>query len=177
MNFFRTAFLSLMIVTTLFHSQQSKAATGAIVAAPAAVTAGLYIAGSGLGIYAIGNVLDFTLLRHDDYKGVFGLLSLIAAIPVAVIGLVVLDGEQEVKFGSLTKAEAGKLQFTTSEFQAYNAELDQLNSLASYVDEEVARDGKVSAEESASLWSELKDAVSPEAFTALVKVNAQIYHH
>lgn len=166
--------LTLTMTAILFSSKPSQAAIGSIIAAPAMVTAGVVVAGGAVGAQVAFTALDF-LTSPSDVKGA-SLWALFLSVPLAGLGLLILEGEQTMQFAPLSKAEAQKLGVNSQERAAYNSELDQLNALAEYVDQEISKDGKADLDESVTLWNEVKTAVSPEAFSTLVKVNAQIYH-
>ena len=174
MKILKALFLSLMIMTITLHSRPSQAAVGALAAAPAAVTAGLYIIGTGGAIGAAGLIVE-TAQDAGGWAAFF--FVILIALPVAALGLIVLEGEQSMNFAPLDAQAAKTLGVTSSELSAYNTELDQLNALAEYVDMEVIKDGEPTANKAAAIWNDVKDAVSPQAFSALVKVNSQLYNH
>lgn len=171
MKTLKSLFLALTITLTMTVSRPSQAAIGAIFS-PALVTAGLYIAGAGVGVTGIAFVLG---AGGDDRTQLDALGVGILGILGAVLGLVILDDTQTVAFSPLARSEARNLKLTELEYNSFNAEVDQINALAAFVDSELERMSKPTKEDSAALWSEVKDALSPEAFTALVKVTSQIY--
>jgi hypothetical protein len=167
MKLLRTLILSLSLISIGFHSQESKAAVG-LVAAPALISAGVVLTALG----GAGTVAICKNASGDAGLFVAGLVFFIT-LPMAAIGLVLLDGEQTMQYASLSIADAKKLSLSSYEHSAYNSEIDQLNNHASYVQEEVSRDGKATAEEAADVWGQVKDTVSVDAFNAFVKVNKQ----
>lgn len=90
------------------------------------------------------------------------------------VGLIVLDGEQQVHFSPLNKFDATKMQITESERVSFNSEIDQVNALTSFVNEEVVRLQADRPEVAAQIRNEVKDSVSSETFSAMVKVAGQL---
>lgn len=172
MKSLKTLFVVFSLICMTLHSRPSQAAVGAIAAAPAAVTAGLYIAGAGGAAFAGGIVLDYSE-NAGGWAAFF--VTLFVAIPLGVLGLIVLEDEQALEFATLGAAEAQKLGVTQTELRAFNNEIDQINALAAYVDAEVSKDEKPSKEFAAQVWEEVRDEISPDAFSGLVKVNNQLF--
>lgn len=168
MKTLRLFVLSLALVSVLFHSKPSQAAVGAIAGVPAIVTGGIVIAGGAAGLQVVFTTIDL-LTSPSDVKGA-SLWLLFLSVPLTLLGLVILEDDQSANFSPLTQEAARKLQISPKELKAYNDEIDELNSLAQFVDSNITREGKEGLQESAALWGDIKDAVSPEAFSALVKV-------
>lgn len=169
MKTLKSLFLALTIVLTMTASKPSQAAIGAIFS-PALVTAGVVVAGSGGVVFGIGAL---TPCQAESCLGNLGPMMLGGLI--ALLGLVILDDKQTVAYTILNTADARKAGLNPIELQSFNAEVDQINALAAYVDSELERMNKPTKEDSAALWSEVKDTLSPEAFSGLVKVTSQIY--
>jgi hypothetical protein len=108
----------------------------------------------------------------DSLACLLGLMLAAAiAAPIMAVGLLIMDAENTIQLVPLDAAAARKLNVTAAERQAYNAELHELSALSAFVAETVGPQGTL--EESVAVWSEVKDAVSPEAFSALAKVYSQ----
>jgi hypothetical protein len=93
--------------------------------------------------------------------------------PVVAIGLVMLDGEQQVEFRELSKAEANKLGVTATDLEIYNSEVDQANMLMADVKAELSKIEKPSVEDSGVAWSGVKDLVSPATYATMQKIVSQ----
>lgn len=157
---------ALLTVTTLSASKPSQAAVGAFVAAPLLI-AGVVVAGGGVVTYAIGSK------DCDDQYGLCkGLWQLFMA-PVVLIGLVMLDGEQQVAFNELSSAQASKLGISEADLAIYNSEVDQVNMLAADVKSELSQLKKPTLKDSAAAWSNVKDLVSPETYAVMIKIAEQ----
>ncbi len=95
-------------------------------------------------------------------------------IPLAV-GMIILDSEQEFSYSGISAADGAKLALTPDEIVSFNNEIDEVNFLVSYVSSEAAKMEKPTSEEVVVIWNGVKDAISPEAFSAMQKVTAQLY--
>lgn len=165
---------TLLVVFSLFcmtlHSRPSQAAVGALVASPAVVVAGLYVAGTGAVVTGVVTVMDI----QGEGGGLFAFLTLMFVTgPIMLLGLLVLDDEQALEFAPMEPAQGRKLGLSSDELLAYNNEIDQINALAAFVDAEVSKDEKPSREYAAELWTDVKSELSPAAFSGLLKVNNQ----
>lgn len=157
----------LLTVVTLTQSKPSQAAVGAAVSTPVLVV-GIVIAGGG-------TVMTLSTLNEcrGQSTGLCTGLTLIVMTPIILLGLVILDGEQQVEFRELSKAEAAKLEVSSAELSVYNSEVDQANMLVADVKAELSKIAKPSAEDSASAWSKVKDLVSPATFSVMQKIVSQ----
>lgn len=176
MKTLKSLFLALTITLTMTASRPSQAAIGAIFS-PALVTAGvvmLKVGGVGIGasvIYIVAGPNKWTGSKLENAAMTAGLLGWVSAF----LGLVVLDDEQTVAYSPLHLDEAKKIGLSEVELANFNAEVDQVNALAAFVDSELANMEKPTQRDSAELWLEVKDTLSPEAFSALIKITNQIY--
>ena len=93
--------------------------------------------------------------------------------PVILLGLVVLDGEQEVQFRELNRSEAAKIGISAQELAVYNSEIDQANMLMADVKSELSKIEKPTAKDSAAAWVGVRDLVSPETFASMQKIVSQ----
>lgn len=169
----RALVFGLIAGIILLTSNDTKAAVGAIVAAPVVVTTGLIIAGTG----TVGTAASvFAYNGTDDQSASLGyfFLALIAGA-VAVLGIIVLDEEQAMSYAEISKKEGLKIGLTNEEIHSYNSEIDQVNALASYVDTQMADLKKPTTEDAKVVWEEVSQAVSPETFSAMQKITAKIY--
>lgn len=164
MKSLRSFLFVLLAVCTFTASTPSKAAVGLGFASPVTIITGAVIAGGGA----------VSVLASDKAPDLgSGLLMFFGGIAAAIIGVVVLDGEegQLMAFATLSSNEARALKITSAEAQAFNRELDQINALAAFVDYEVAQMKGATAQDAANVWNDVKTEVSPDAFSALVKVS------
>ncbi len=170
MNKLRIFFAVLLTVVTLSHSKPSQAGVGALVATPVLI-AGLVIGGAGL----IGTTIGIAKCnkRPSDSAAWCGLFVLLVGAPVMLIGLIVLDGEQEVQFRELDSQEASKLGISESDLAVYNSEVDQTNMLMADVKSELSRIKNPTAQDSKNAWSSVKDLVSPATYTIMQKIASQ----
>lgn len=167
MNKFRLFIAALLTVVTLSHSKPSQAAVGAFVGAPLLI-AGVVVAGGGAITYALGK----DQCGSNEYGLCSGLWGLFTA-PIILIGLVLLDGEQQVAFGELSPEQAKSLGVSAADAAIFNAEVDQVNMLMQDVKEELSQIKKPTVNDSAAAWSNVKDMVSPETFAVMKKIAEQ----
>ncbi len=170
MKSFKAFLFAVVTATMLFNSQPSKAAVGAIVAAPAVVVGGLVAAGLG------GSALFFgtDLFDHCPNTCEGGVVAGLLGITMIGLGVILLDGEQEIQFSTLNSKQARALGISAAELSSFNSEIDQANFLMSYVKDEVVGLKTTNFEESAKIWNEVKDQVSPETFSAMAKISSQL---
>ena len=163
MSFVKSAFLSFALILALAVPRPSQAAVGLAVNMPALVVSGIVtLSGASVGglagaIFEDGDVLRISLL-------------------LGFIGIILLDGEQEMAFAPLEAAGAQKLHISALELESYNREIDQVNALASYAAEELAKLHNPTAEDSKMIWQRLQTEVSPETFSTLTKIVTQSKH-
>lgn len=176
MKTLKSLFIALTVTLTMTASKPSQAAIGAIFS-PALVTAGLYIAGGSAAASATGFLATEVIpgCSWDNECGSTTIAIGIYGILGAILGLVILDDEQTVAYTTLSSKEAMKAGLNPFELRGFNTEIDQINALAAFVDTELERMQKPTKEDSANLWREVKDSLSPEAFSGLIKVTNQIY--
>ncbi len=168
MNKLRVFVAVLLTVVTLSHSKPSQAAVGAIVSAPVLI-AGIAIAGTGV----IGTAIYSSKCGNGDLNEICKVFILIIGVPIILVGLAVLDGEQELAFRELNVSEAAKIGASQSELEIYNSELDQANMLMADVKSELSRIKNPTAQDSKNAWSAVKDLVSPATYTVMQKIASQ----
>ncbi len=157
----------LLTVVTLTHSKPSQAAIGAAVSTPVLIV-GIVIAG-GAGVVTLSTLHGC----RGDSSGLCAGLTILLLAPIVLLGLVVLDGEQQVAFRELNSTEAATLNVSASDLAAYHSEIDQANMLVADVKAELSKIEKPSAADSASAWGKVKDLVSPATFSVMQKIVSQ----
>jgi hypothetical protein len=98
---------------------------------------------------------------------------------LGAFGLLLLDGAQNqtVAFDTLTAPQAAKLDIAPAQMDAYNHELAEINAIRETIQGDVL--GRVQKGDTVlesqihSMWTSYQSILSPEAFSALVKVSAQ----
>ncbi|MES2527463.1 MAG: hypothetical protein V4598_10265 [Bdellovibrionota bacterium] len=170
MNKLKAFFAILLTVVTLTHSKPSQAAVGLFTGGSVAVV-GLAVIGTGV----VGGWIATEIVTDgcSDLGCLIGIVPFIAGLAVAAIGVVILDGEQTVEFKELDKVAAKKLGINELERASFNAELDEANMLLAEVASEMTKIQKPTAQDSVSAWSQVKDMVSAETFSAMQKIAAQ----
>lgn len=168
MNKIRLFIALVLTVVTLSQSKPSQATVGAFVAAPVLI-AGLAITGTGV----IGTAIYASKCGNGDLNELCKVFILMLGIPVIAVGLIVLDGEQEIAFHELTNAEAAKIGVSNDELAVYNSEIDQANMLMADVKSELSKIAKPTAQDSASAWSSVKELVSPATYATMQKIASQ----
>lgn len=167
MKHVRSFIFILMAFITLMSSKPSQAAVGAMVGSPVVVTAGILVAGGGV----TAAVVDLT--TPGQWTGIF---ALFVGLPLLLLGVLILDGEQSLSFAPLSAEDAKKLGVTSSERKSFNAEIDQINALASHVDAELTEMKSEDPAVAGALWTEVKEMITPESFSALVKVSKNLHN-
>lgn len=157
-------FAILLTVVTLTHTKPSQAAVGALVSVPVLVV-GLAISGGGV-------LWTHKLMRDCGGDGLCGLAILITG-PIILLGLIVLDGEQDVQFRELSNEEAKKIGISKADLAVYNSEVDQANMLMADVKAELSKFAKPTAQDSVNAWSSVKELVSPSTYSTMQKIVSQ----
>ncbi len=161
MNKIKVLFAILLTVVTLTHSKPSQAVVS--VATGGAATVGLYMIGGGvLGTAYVGSTCS-------EIGCIVGIIPL----AFAAIGLLVLEGEQEMEFQSINAQSAAKIGLTEEERLSFNEELDQANMLLEEVDAKMSQLKYASPQDSVNAWNSVKDLVSPATFSAMIKIASQ----
>lgn len=171
MKLLKSSLLALVAVLMLSTAKPSQAAVGALTANPALALTGLKVTGGGAALLGIGMMAG----RADNsMMGMAGLMPGVIGLALAGVGLIILDENQGVSFDELTQEQAQKIGLSSSELEQFNSEIDQVNALASHVDAELSLLSNPSVEDSAAIWASIKDAVSPETFSAMQKISSQL---
>jgi hypothetical protein len=100
--------------------------------------------------------------KDDPYYGsaVFGVA--LSSIWLA-FGVIMLDDQGDFKFSALSESSAKKLQIPARSLAIYNSEVEELNTLA----ESIAQDleGASDVKKAKAAWEAYSNYVSPETFT------------
>lgn len=168
MNKLKAFIAVLLTIVTLTHTKPSQAAVGALVSTPVLI-AGLVVGGAGL----VGTAIGVSKCGNGESSGLCGAFMILIGAPVMILGLVLLDGEQQVEFRELSKAEAKKLEISSADLEVYHSEIDQANMLIADVKAELSKIAKPTAQDSEKAWSSVKDLVSPETFATMQKIVSQ----
>ncbi|MFT6071122.1 MAG: hypothetical protein ACJAT2_002111 [Bacteriovoracaceae bacterium] len=158
----------LLLSLALLVSMRAHAITGLVSDSDGMATAGLVM----MDISQIV-VVDTTVYRTWRSRTVYRTVRVFTYVPLFLAGLVLLDDNGKMTFGELEADKASEAGITTDEVIAYNAELEELNAIKDMVSSEVAEmegSKEVRAEAAKGLWTEYKDYVSADAFSALVKL-------
>lgn len=161
-------FAVLLTVATLSHSTPSQATVGIFTVTPVLI-AGLAITGGG----AIGTAISAGKCSTGEAQGLCQALMIILGIPVLALGLIVLEGEQEIAFRELNSAEAEKIGVSSNDLEIYNSEIDQANMLMADVKTELSRMNKPTAKDASKVWNDVKELVSPATYSTMQKIATQ----
>lgn len=145
--------LSLLITTGLTQSTNAAIATVAVISG--AYAEGLKFALLGLGWVYAGNAFNNTSKK----------LSLIGV----VTGAILLDESlSNISFQKISPVQAKESGLTLQEMISYNLELEEINLVFSEVVSELSENP--SKENAKNVWAEYQNALSADAFSALVKL-------
>jgi hypothetical protein len=166
---FKSTLLALVAVATLTASRPSQAGVAGLVAFSASVNA------AGLVIYGgatVGGLASFVAASKSTSPATkVGLI----ALGVALLGFVALDDEQGLSFNEVSEQQAAQLGLSASEMESFNSEIDQVNALSVHVTSQMVSLSSPTVEDSVAAWGSVHDSVSPEAFSAMQKITAQLY--
>ena len=159
----KNLFVAILITCSILVPKPAKAFI-----VPGGYAVGLALAQVGmvsLGVVVFGQALT----RPGIPKAPWWML-----IPI-VAGFVILDGEQEFSYVPLSEEDAEKLKIGQEELENFNQEIDQVNAVVEHVSVQLSEMENPTKEDSINIWKDVKDSLSPEAFSALQKVTAQLY--
>jgi hypothetical protein len=162
-----TCLLALVILFAALQPRRSEAAVGLALSSTVLTVMGAVVSGGGV-------VAGVGISRLPGDTTLTALLGLLIGGAILGFGVIVLDGEQVVHYSALTPAEARRLGLSASELRQFNRELDQINALAAFVQAELSATQTDSVDAAAEVWSEVKNELSAEAFSGLVKVSRQL---
>ncbi|MGK5089062.1 hypothetical protein WDW86_16010 [Bdellovibrionota bacterium FG-2] len=160
---------SVFLVTSTLVPQKSYALVAVATADAPVVLGGVAVSALGWGLVVGGA----SKLNKGDGRG--GLVFLVGAM-ITGMGLIMLDeeGGQRVQFAELDTAHAEALGVSVPSLEKYNQELDELNAISNSISAELATYESPTIEDSAKLWKEYRENLSPETFEVVVKVVSQI---
>jgi hypothetical protein len=161
MNLFKSTLLAFFTVTILSTSGPAKAVVGLISGTVPLAISGLVMGAGGLAATEI----------YAKQQNVF--LAMAGALTSAV-GVILLDDGQNFHFHKVSQTEGNKIGLTSAEVASFNSEIDQVNALASHVGSELSGLTNPTVNDSVAIWASVKDAISPETFTAMQKISAQL---
>lgn len=152
----KKTFTSLALSAGIFFSTMpsAQASVVAFLGQPAtAVAAGL--------VYLTGGVVISS--HHGVQTGAEGWGGRILrnmSTPVAIIGLVILDGDQagEMSFTKVPLTSSSHQRFSKDEINTYNRELSQLNAIQQTLTREVANNPRTDIN---ARWAQLATKLSP----------------
>lgn len=151
---------SVAIALTLVFApvQKSEAAVG-LIAAPAVIVVGGVVAAVG-GVLTIDAFAEGPICTAPGFDGILScLFTGVVGLSLAGVGLLILDGEQELAFAEANSSMKHLKGVSAEEIAVYNSELDQLNAINAEITAEVKADKSVDAK---ARWSEMSSLVSPE---------------
>ena len=102
-----------------------------------------------------------------------GLVPGLIGAALGVIGIIVLEESQSMSFDQISQEDALKIGLSSIERTQFNSEIDQVNALAFHVDSELSGLANPTVNDSVNIWDSVKDAVSPETFSAMLKIASQ----
>jgi hypothetical protein len=169
---FKALFLSFSIAFCLISSRPASANISLSYLSFKGVMIGLAISGASLGA-GYGGV-QLVKKKNIPLKILGGSIVVVSAFGL-LFGLVGLDGQelQPVQFKQLTEDEAQNLMISDEERHKFNDELDQVHFLIQDISKRLSKLENATGSDAAILWDELKETISPEAFSALVKISNQ----
>lgn len=137
-----------------------------------------FVAGFGLDAVSIAGA-DIAVATGTCHLG--DGLCLDSAI-TAILGSILLDaqGQPTLTFEAMTDAAAQQMGVSVSEQQAFNQELDQVNSIAETIqqDTHARMAGQMSVKQASQIarteWVQAEVALSPEAASAVEKVRQSL---
>jgi hypothetical protein len=165
----RILFAVLLTVVTLTHSKPSQAAVSIFTGGATAIV-GLKVIGVGV----VGGLTGMAVVGANcDGECLEPIIPFILGTLVVALGVVILDGEQQIEFQELNAKKASLLGVTKAERESFNSELDQVNMLLKEVAENMTSLEEPTAQDSVAAWNGVKDLVSPLTFSAMTKIASQ----
>lgn len=161
----KATLLALTLASTLSMPRTSEASISLLTLnGPLAIKGLATFLASG---YA-GATLETTSARIPAHRTLYT-LSVIGFF----VGAIILDGNQSLSFTELSEQDAAKLNLSSLELESFNAEVDQANALLAQAEAELSELSDPSLADSLSVWSTLKETVSPETFSVMQKITSQ----
>ena len=160
-----TLALAFIFTITMAPVQKAEAAIGAIAGATTAVTGGGVVAASSTGVWG------GTWLSHNY---IIITLAAFILVPLAAIGLLVLDDETSIVYEQLSDEQAQNLGVSPKQQMIFNAEIDEVNAVREMVEAEVAQLEKEEANLVPGIWDQYREDISSEYFEVLEAISTQI---
>ena len=161
--------VSMILATAI--PRRSEAGLGALLAAPAVITIGA-VTGGVAAAAAIGGLIAFN--GKNEVGVIVGFVVMFYGAIGSVLGLVILDDHSSnLELEALRDEHAAALGISTTETQAYNQELDEINAAKKTIEAEVRAMEKPSIDHAQKRWQEMRGNISPDAFSALEKISAE----
>jgi hypothetical protein len=156
-----------------------------VLAGPVGVVVGGVVGGvTGVGDAVLNHhsLTDEFSNSSDDAQVPFGAAvttGVVTIVIVAGLGVIAMDGKpaQSVELQPLSAAEGLKLNLSEKEIASYNYELDSARNVLDQAASQFKELKNPTREDSARIWQSLKGSVSPETFTAMGHVLAQMAKH
>jgi hypothetical protein len=175
-----TLFIAAIMAFTAMTAapKRAEAALGILgLGTPAGIP--LIIAGGAVSSVAI--FVDWLGLSDCVFNGACAddpnfLPYFLTALGLTLGGVLLLDEEsgQTLRFQAVTTAEANTLGLTSGEESAFNVEIDEVNAVSQSVGAELKAMKKPGVADSKALWEKYRAELSPEAYSAVGKVSANM---
>lgn len=118
-------------------------------------------------------VVDERVRRSRGRRVVYTTVRVVTYVPLFIAGLVILDDNGKMTFGELEADVAIEAGISKEEALSYNSELEEVNAIKDIISSKLVKvtgTKKIKAEAAKVLWTEYQEYVSPETFSALVKL-------
>lgn len=165
MKCLKRAIVSCALVATMVAP--ARAAVGITFAAPLAVVAGV----AAMGVSAGAAYGGYRLIKNG--KTAVGIAVLVVSAAGGYFGFLLMDGQQEAKFGELSSEGASQLGISASELAIYNSEVEQVNAIAREIGSELAAQNSDSADRARDLWMEYGTQLAPETMKTVIAIAQQ----
>lgn len=165
MKCFKKAIVSCALIATMVAP--ARAAVGITFAAPLAVVAGV----AAMGVSAGAAYGGYRLIKNG--KTAVGIAVLVVSAAGGYFGFLLMDGQQEAKFGELSPEGASQLGISASELAVYNSEVEQVNAIAREIGSELAAQNSDSADLARDLWMEYGTQLAPETMKTVIAIAQQ----
>jgi hypothetical protein len=122
-------------------------------------------------LIAAGGVYDMVKIGEEGNKKA-SFKRFMRGLGVFCLGVVLLDeqGKTMPVYVPLSAERAAEIGLTHSEAEGYNSEIEEINSLVQAGVSEILSTKNPTAGQAKTFWMRRKELISPEAFSAFVKV-------
>lgn len=165
---------SIMIAMTLMLSAPSKAIVGIATDSEATAIAGLAL----MDISQIWVVERRTTTTRHGRRGwsrsTYVTYRVITYPAFLIAGLVLLDDQGRAEISAeLSEEQIASADLTSSEVEAFKAEIEEINAIKDVVASEIAliKDDQARMQEAGKLWTQYSEALSKDATIALAKLS------